>query len=899
LPEIRSALLACVLALLWIGRAAAGEPALTPSPLPVGEGPGVRAPAAPTAPTAPAVPETPKGPAPKESGKPPEKSKTTTEEIQFYAVQQQLLRKEQAAFLSGSAWVASRGVLIEAEHIVVWEKQRQIYGQGGVRLTEAGGRLLADEIFYDFGTERGRATGVRLEIGKVEEVPGELSTPGELPKIGAGTFGAASSSTPSKWYLTAPEVRRAGPGSWQMIKPRVSSCDFAEPHWCFAATSADYYPGRKVQSYNNVIYLGPVPVFYLPYMARDLSHDYPWTTWQLGKSSKWGYYGLSKWGLDLPHEPSWVVQPQHLKLDADYRQERGWAYGGSIEYDVLPHGRGTFDSYFLREDQISAHDDRERAEDEIERRTLVYQNLRTFGAPKVIGHPKRLFDENLFFVERRTRDGYDPPDLDPDRYAEEQRFALHWVHRQDFLPERNALHDETVYNLDVTVELFDYSDRDFRREYFRNEYRHEPEPLTSAVIRHQGDAGSLWLAVEPRTDPFTTQTERLPELHYDLVPQRLPGGFFASSSADLGYLRHRFDEDSGFEDFEAGRGHMQLVVSRPVNLGPVGFTPYVGTDQTWYSRSREEDDLVRGAALYGADSSVRLYGTYDAENDLLNIHGLRHVVEPRLFFRGVSEPTQDAVNILDFDPVDDLAKSNVVGAALSQKLQTKRRGADGSEHVSDLAGINFVASGFVDGDEADRLNEGDKMLPYRVSAFVSPIDHLTVSSSAEIDAHGIGLARYTEGVSYERPGLFKTSLGYTTVVADPDHEIKSSQYLTGSVETRLGPNWLLQASSSYEFERPNAELGEHGYGGGRFALIRSFHCWYLCLDYSIGNLKNDERDRTFGVTITAVSRPANLVKGSDQLLFESPESGLAPWFFPPAEPAGELRVVPPEEPPKR
>ncbi|HOX07591.1 MAG TPA: LPS assembly protein LptD [Planctomycetota bacterium] len=909
MPGLRNILLALAATAALAGPLPAGEPAAPAAPPAPAPSPSP-APAPATAPPAPVIPAVapdrgaPPGPQNgTDAAKPKPPARTSAREIEFYALRQQLLRKERAAILSGSAWVSSQGVLLEAENIVVWEKERQAYGQGGVRLTEAGGRLLADEIFYDFGAERGRATGVRLEIGEVEVVPGEASGPAEMPTIKAGSGGLAAGKAPSKWYLSAPEVRRAGPGRWQVVKPTVSSCDFAEPHWRFRASSADYYPGRKVQSFNNVVYLGPVPVFYLPYMARDLSHDYPWTTWQVGKSSEWGYYALSKWGLDLPSEKDWPFQPRRLTLDGDWRQDRGWAYGGGVEYDLLPHGRGSVDGYFLREDMITAAEDRERAEDEAERRGLVYDNLRAFGAPKVIGQPKLSYDENLLFVRRRTLDGVSPADLDEDRYRDADRQAIRWTHRQDFLPEKNEIHEETVWNLDLTAELSDCSDRSFRAEYFRNEYRQAPEPLSFAMLRHQGDAGSVWLTVAPRVDAFQTQTERLPELRGDLVPQPLPGGFFASGSADAGYLRRSFDQDAGFEDFESGRGHARPVLSRPVNLGPVGFVPYVGTDQAWYSRSRERehDELIRGAAIYGADASMRLYGTFDAENDLLNIHALRHVIEPRLFFRGVSEPTQNPESLLDFDQVEDLNKTNIAGAGLFQKIQTKRRAADGTEKVVDLAGIDFQARGFVDGDEAERLNEDDKMLPYRAHAFVSPVEGLKLWGSSEIDAHGIGLTRYSEGVSYRHQQLFTASASYTTVRDDPEHGIRGSQHLSGALEAPVGEHWRLQASASYEFDRPNEELGERGFGEGRFALLRDFHCWLMGLDYTISQVSDGGHQHTFGVTFTVTPKPVNLVRGSNQLLFSPPEAGSEPWFLRPeaAAPAGELRVVPPPAPTKK
>jgi len=462
---------------------------------------------------------------------------------------------------------------------------------------------------------------------------------------------------------------------------------------------------------------------------------------------------------------------------------------------------------------------------------------------------------------------------------------------------RSELHDEPVYALDFTAEFSGFSDRDLQQEYFRDDYRNAPPPLSYAMLRSQSDWASAALVVQPRVNPFSTETEYLPEFRYDLPALPVGGGLFLSGSGNAGYLQRRFDEDSGFEDFEAGRGHLRLLANRPIALGPVSFNPYVGTDQAWYSEGRDGPELTRGALLYGADSSVRFYGVYDAESEGLNLHGLRHVIEPRLFYRGVSDPTADPLKIYDFDPADDLAKSNVAGAGLFQKLQTKRRGDDGKEQVADLAGVDLVASGYVDSVEADRLNSGDQLQPFKVNSFVSPTEHLKLWNNLEVDVHGAGVTRTVEGLRLGWPELFSTEFTFTTITGESEREIRASRYLTGRVETVLSEHWRLGLASSYEFERPNQELGQRGFGDSRISLVRDLHCWLVSFDFSVHQKDHGDYSQSVGMTVGSSGQPQNLIKGSDQLILDMPESGIQPWLFRPSEPLGELRVVPPKEPP--
>ncbi len=835
-----------------------------------------------------------------------------------------------ASVLSGSAWVHVKGryrgreldTLLEAENIVVFHRRLEItddetgrkrretevraWAQGAVRLTDREGRLLCSDLYYNFRNHRGRATNVRFEVGRVREVPataparrvGRSADDGGEGDAVEGSWSIGFRSAPvRKWYLSASEIRRAGPGRWTLVGPRISSCSFQEPHWCFRASSANYLPGRRVESFNNFLLLEGLPVFYFPYLARDLGHDYPWTHWQFGTSSEWGPYVLSKWGLDLPSGERWILQPRNLFLDADWRENRGFAYGADLRYYALPHGGGLIDTYFLREDHISGPEDLERAEEEVERRTAIYDDLRVWGAPKIRGLPKRLYGENLLFVQRRALDGFGPAAPGTDLYADEQRFRLTVHHRHDLISVPSTLHDETVYKLDFSVEYRDCSDRDFAREYFRDEYRYGPAPVSYAMLRNQTDVMTASIIAQPKIDPFVDQTEYLPEARFAIHQRPLPGGFYLASRGSVGNLRRHFDEDSGFEGFEAGRAHLEIVGWRPIRLGAVSINPYVGTDQAWYSDNFRDEDAVRGVLLYGGEASTRFYGLFDVESRALNIHGLRHVIEPRVFFRGTSEPTRRVYELYDFDERDDIFKSNIAGAGLFQKFQVKRRGRDGKLRTADFFGVDYIASGFADQQDADEYNSGDMLLPMEVRGFFSPLEGLKFWTRVEIDAHGAGVTRSTSGVTYTLSERFAVNLTHRMTTEDDRREILGSNYVSGRVDVALNDLYRISARTRYEFEDPDEDLGEKGFDEARVELIRDLHCWRLGVGYS-EERRDDDVNRAVTVTLSPTGRPVNLVKGSDQLLRDDPDYSRMPWRARPGEAAGALRLLPPEEPPE-
>ncbi|MCA9401545.1 MAG: hypothetical protein KC713_07945, partial [Candidatus Omnitrophica bacterium] len=104
------------------------------------------------------------------------------------------------------------------------------------------------------------------------------------------------------------------------------------------------------------------------------------------------------------------------------------------------------------------------------------------------------------------------------------------------------------------------------------------------------------------------------------------------------------------------------------------FRPYVGTEQTFYTATNEEDNQLRGIFKTGASLSTKFYRIFDAQFDEwgLEINRLRHIITPSIDYSFNNGPTLPNSELFLFDEFDDRSLSHTVTFSLENKLQTKR-----------------------------------------------------------------------------------------------------------------------------------------------------------------------------------------------------------------------------------
>jgi lipopolysaccharide assembly outer membrane protein LptD (OstA) len=200
-------------------------------------------------------------------------------------------------------------------------------------------------------------------------------------------------------------------------------------------------------------------------------------------------------------------------------------------------------------------------------------------------------------------------------YTTEERGYIDWQHRWEF--------DDDL-NLKARAEQ--WSDRDFYKEFFYDEYQDRTGPRTYANISYRQDG---WIAsgtARINTHSWMRETERMPEAAFHLVERKL--------AKDL-YLT--FDTVSGYNDRNpyGSHGLRTVNITRLTwDLDPhpaFSITPWSEIEGTWYSKQRIDRDESAGrfASTTGVTLQTRLKRQFGGRG---GFEGFRHIVVPSLSY---------------------------------------------------------------------------------------------------------------------------------------------------------------------------------------------------------------------------------------------------------------------------
>jgi len=402
---------------------------------------------------------------------------------------------------------------------------------------------------------------------------------------------------------------------------------------------------------------GRLPLFWWPVAAGDAT-SMPLKRIQIGSESRIGFIVETEWDFNalLGRDSSDGVESR-LKLD--WQGDHNLAVGTRVKYDKTDF-RGEFDGYLIPSD---------RAADELGGRTNVDNKGGARGFYK---------------------------------YKHEHKLGKN----TDLQLRSDYASDETVLEV-------------YREEEARDAQQYE----TSAYLIRQQDDWSVSLLARGDTNDFIPQlpvlqapgftVERFPEASFHKIGVPLWDGrltYFTQNSAS--YIRANLPNDSpedrGFNetasqslfgisstesfanrfDFNGDgnvdynddltlRGDSRHEIAAPMRLGDFDITPYGVGRLTAYS----EDNLAPGAEnarLWGQlgvrastsfqSSTARIY------NPLLDINGLRHIVEPS-FNAYYTESSAESGDLLPFDSfVEGINDEPGVRIGMRNTWQTQRGG---------------------------------------------------------------------------------------------------------------------------------------------------------------------------------------------------------------------------------
>ena len=234
-------------------------------------------------------------------------------------------------------------VSVEADSSSYNLETRRVHLEGNVRVTRPPYRstpaleMQADEV-------DGYLDGPIRVKGNMRFISGEFDVraeEGEYDVSSSTGFLDRVSTVKDSIFITAERVEVAGPDEYIMRNCRVTTCDrHPDPHYHVRVSRATYR-NQILRAYGSTLYLGKIPILWIPFIPFVPGAKKPPFHVRVGRSGYEGPY--VKMAYPYAYDFFGVGS---VKLD--YRSRRGWAYGVE-NTNTLPQGWLHTDLYRVEE----------------------------------------------------------------------------------------------------------------------------------------------------------------------------------------------------------------------------------------------------------------------------------------------------------------------------------------------------------------------------------------------------------------------------------------------------------------------------------------------------------------------------------------------------------------------
>lgn len=670
-------------------------------------------------------------------------------------------------------WATGSGVLFSADPATngdsVWEIESLEPGDFDYNIKQ--GKVVLNDRFRITFKEQGESVFVIADKGQLDQSTGEIFAKGNVTlqsedrvftsdrlyynvqtrSMQTDNFRAGQ----APFFVEGINIKGdANKNEYSAQEVLLTSDDRSDPLLKLRTRSLNISPGKYLEAKGVTFYAGNVPIFYFPYYKRRL--DQPPNHWSITP----GY--RSRYGMFFEGAYNWNLSDQLKgKANLDYRSLRGLAGGLDVDYDLGLLGDGDVSVYIMNDRDPQS------------------------GAGSRSG--------SIEFTDRTDR------------------------HRLSLF---HSVNIET--NFTAKLLLQDQSDRFMNRDFFESDFRQDPQPESHIEIAKYWENFSVSLLAQPQVDDFYQTVERLPELRVTGLRQRLgETPLFYESETSVGYFEFSpASDDSELTSYQALRGdtHQQLLL--PSNyFNWLNVIPHAGFRFTHYG-SRSSDgsdfgqmnDIDRSVFNTGIEFSFKASSTFpDAKLSLLDVDGLRHVVQPMANYIFVPDPNKRPwelpqfdrelhslrlrpIDFPDYNSIDTIDSRNVIRIGVRNRLQTKRFGL-----VDDVLNWELFTDWRLDtGMYEERFNDVYSDLE------VKPRSWLLLGSELRYDPNKRLLNESNNTISLLPNNKWSLTLGHRYLRDLTQDELKGFFPYDPFFEDSLGENWrwgnnLLYSRLYYRF----------------------------------------------------------------------------------------------------
>ena len=663
--------------------------------------------------------------------------------------------------------------LLTAERVRVDQTSGEVEAAGRVRIQRDDQIWAGEEIRYNFKTRSIEAAVFRT---------------GKSPVFAEGA--KLTADTSNSVYLAQ--------GSF------VTTDDVSEPFTKLRASSLTIIPGKSITARHATMYVGGLPVFYLPYFTYNLNNDLNQFTFLPGYRSSYGYYLLSsyRWFYNEALDGS---------IHLDYRTKRGVGTGPDLNLHLGRWGEMGVKYYYLYDQEPGTNSG-----------------------------------------------GFANPD-------NRQRFQFSY--------------DATPWtNFNIKSQVRYQSDEKLLSDFFEGDYRRNPQPTTFVELNKLSDNFSLDVLTQPRVNNFYDTVESLPDVKLTGFRQQVGNSpVFYESESSAGYYRRLFAETNNVPsllDFEGARADTYHQFTLPQTFfGWLNVIPRVGGRLDYYSHATgpgaTTDEEYRGVFNTGAEITFKASRLWPAaESKLLDVNGLRHIVQPSFNYVYVPNPNvlpgqlpqfsyeSPSLRLLpieytDYNSIDSVDSQNVIRLGLGNKLQTKRNG-----QLEDLLRWDL----YTDWRLQTQTNQTTFADLWSDLVF-RPRNWLALESQIRYDVDQGDLKMAFSGLTLTPNNRWSWSLGNFYLRDDfsgpPTGLGVGGDTFRSAIFYRLNEDWAFRASHYYDVR--NGRMQEQFY-----TLYHDFRSWTGALSFRVRDNTSGREDFTIAFTFSLKAFPSYRV-GQDSV----------------------------------
>ena len=672
-------------------------------------------------------------------------------------------------------------------------------GTNGVFINYNGSALTADSVFVDEDSSEATADGnVRIQQGdqvwlgdhirynfKTRQMISEDFRSGKSPVFmtGKGLHGNISSN-------------HMVPNTYTATNGFITTDDVDEPAIKIRASRMRITPGQRLQAWDAVVYVGDVPVFFMPYYARNLGPHANNFDFVPGYRSLFGPFilGSYRWYLNDDLDG---------KFHVDYREKRGVGVGPDFNYLMGRWGEGTFSYYYTHDDDASTNfvnapvlENRMRIN--FSYLAMPYTNLEVRSVVRY---------QNDAGVVRDFFEGEYRQNPQPDTFVEADKL---W---QNF--SLDVLAQPRVDNfLDTIERLPDVRLTGFSQQLWNLPFYYDSESSVG-YFRHVFAETNGYL-----TDTNHYEAARADTYHQITMPETL-----------WGWLNFTPRVGGRFTYYSAA-------------TGPGATT----------------DEITRGVFNTGAEVSFKASQLWaGAKNDLLAVDGLRHIIEPSINYVYVPRPNARPTQLPQFDSelpsltllpiefpeynsIDSIDSQNVLRFGLRNQLQTKREG-----RVEDLLDWQL----YTDWRLKPRTGQRTYADLYSDLSLI-PRSWIILESQTRLDLNTGKWNMLLHTLTLKPNDVWSWTLGHFYLRDDfqdvPTATGEGDNVFTSALFFRLNENWGTRATQHFDIR--SGRLQEQYY-----SLYRDMRSWTAAITAGVRDNGTGPKDYSVAFTFSFKAMP--------------------------------------------